>query len=190
MDERGDYDYVDQPEPTPAPPPTNGLGIAGFVCSLVGLCAGGLLSPVGLILSLVALGREPRGFAIAGVILGALGSCGFLPLIALAFIAPAVLVGLGLAGLYPPIAANIDMAQLNHEIAVYEEVTGALPESLDDLNLDASRQDILVDPWGNRYVYEQVAGTPGFRVLSTGPDGQLGTTDDIEVNEGWKIDAN
>jgi molecular chaperone DnaK len=110
MDERGDYDYVDQPEPTPAPPPTNGLGIAGFVCSLVGLCAGGLLSPVGLILSLVALGREPRGFAIAGVILGALGSCGFLPLIALAFIAPAVLVGLGLAGLYPPIAANIDMA--------------------------------------------------------------------------------
>ena len=35
------------------------------------------LSIFGLVLSLVALGRRPRGFATAGVILGVLGTCGW-----------------------------------------------------------------------------------------------------------------
>lgn len=56
---------------------TNGLAIAGFVISIVG-CA-----PLGLILSLVALNsknRSQRGLAIAGAIIGGLGTlciCGF-----------------------------------------------------------------------------------------------------------------
>ena len=45
---------------------TNGLGVAGFVVSLAGLLlTGGLLSPVGVVISLIALGRRPRGFAVA-----------------------------------------------------------------------------------------------------------------------------
>ena len=54
--------------------PSNGLGVAGFVVSLISLFCCGLTSPVGLFLSLVALARPPRGFAFAGVILGGLGS--------------------------------------------------------------------------------------------------------------------
>ena len=61
-------------EPLPAEQ-SNGLAIAGFVCSLLGLFTGFLLSPIGLILSLVALGRPGgRGFAVAGVVIGLLGS--------------------------------------------------------------------------------------------------------------------
>ena len=51
---------------TPKKPETNGLGLAGFIVSLVGICSGGVLSPIGLVLSIVGLFREPRGFAIAG----------------------------------------------------------------------------------------------------------------------------
>ena len=52
-------------EPLPAEQ-SNGLAIAGFVCSLLGIFTGFLLSPIGLILSLVALGRPGgRGFAVA-----------------------------------------------------------------------------------------------------------------------------
>ena len=62
-----------------APPPSNGLGVAGFVLSLLGfLGTCGLLSPIGLILSLIALRKQPRGLAIAGVIIGAVGSLWFL----------------------------------------------------------------------------------------------------------------
>ena len=67
------------PPPRPAQPPpmpqTNGLGVAGFIVSLVGmvLCFG-LICPIGAILSGIALIWKPRGFALAGLILGVLGS--------------------------------------------------------------------------------------------------------------------
>ncbi len=54
---------------------SNGMGIAGFVCSLVGLVAcAGVLCPIGLILSAIGMQREPRGLAIAGLIIGIVGS--------------------------------------------------------------------------------------------------------------------
>ena len=53
---------------------TNGLGLAGFIVSLFGLLTCGTLSPIGFLLSVIGVFKSPRGFAIAGSILGALGS--------------------------------------------------------------------------------------------------------------------
>src|SRR5438105_4112972 len=58
----------------PSKPRTNGLGIAGFIISLLAIPTLGLLSPVALLLSLIALLRRPRGFAFAGFIIGLLGT--------------------------------------------------------------------------------------------------------------------
>lgn len=55
-------------------PPSNGLGTAGFIVSLISFFLCGLTSPLGLMMSLVALFFRPRGMAAAGVLLGALGS--------------------------------------------------------------------------------------------------------------------
>ncbi len=55
-------------------PRSNGLGVAGFVTSLVGLLTCGVLSPFGLMLSVPALVRGPRGFAMAGTVLGLIGT--------------------------------------------------------------------------------------------------------------------
>ncbi|HMN40185.1 MAG TPA: hypothetical protein PKE29_05020 [Phycisphaerales bacterium] len=55
--------------------PTNGLGTAGFIVSLVGLMGTcGVLSPLGMVFSFIALFKRPRGLAIAGFILGLIGS--------------------------------------------------------------------------------------------------------------------
>lgn len=61
--------------------PVNGLGIAGFVVSLTGLLlAFGLICPLGILLSFFGLFKKPRGIAVAGLLVGVLGTA--LPLLA------------------------------------------------------------------------------------------------------------
>ena len=178
----------------PAPRETNGLGIAGFVCSLVGLLAtGGLLCPVGLILSLIAIGRRPRGFAVAGLILGLVGSCGW---IIAFFVFGAVLLAmmataLGLAvavALTEPEKMEItgDMANMAVAIALYEEENKYLPADLETLGL---RPTVLRDPWGTPYQYHLTNEDPGFDLVSAGADLQFGTLDDVRLTtlgETWE----
>lgn len=59
------------------PAPTNGLGVAGFVISLIGLLTCGCISPLGAIFSFVGCFGQPKGLAIAGLIIGCVGSLGF-----------------------------------------------------------------------------------------------------------------
>lgn len=81
------------PNGQPPPSETNGLAIAGFVCSLVGtvILIFGCVTPfcvpvgvvplIGLVLSLLALKKPTqanRGLAIAGAIIGVLGTTGCL----------------------------------------------------------------------------------------------------------------
>ena len=54
--------------------PQNPLGIAAFVCSIIGLPSMGILSLIALILGAIAMRREPKGLAIAGFIIGLVGT--------------------------------------------------------------------------------------------------------------------
>ena len=72
-----------------APPPTEGMAIASFVTSTAGLLFfGGLPGPVGLGLGIAALrrirvnGKAGRGWAIAGIIIGAVGILSMLAIVA------------------------------------------------------------------------------------------------------------
>lgn len=158
-----------------AGPESNGLGLAGFITSLAGLVVtGGLLCPVGLILSLIALSRRPRGFAIAGTVLGFLGSCGSC-LIAL-FVVPLVAGGLLFAALalvasggVPAINTLDHMMQVDRAITQYVEQHHTLPDSLSDLNLPS---DMLDDGWGTplRYSVSREEGHERWSLQSAGPD--------------------
>lgn len=169
---------------------SNSLGIAGFVLSLLGILGTcGLLSPVGLIVSLVALKREPKGFAIAGVILGALGSCGLiLGLLGVLFafgLVASILVGAGLAAviapmLSPNVEAQMDMAQIDKAVYQYQQANSSLPASLDLLTLS---DDTRKDRWGRDYLYTPAAdGT--WSLKSAGEDGVMATPDDLTFGEG------
>lgn len=166
---------------------SNAMGIAGFVCSLVGLVSVGSLSPVGLILSLIGLGREPRGLAIAGVILGVLGTCGWgiFWLIWILLIAAGVGIALGAAAFFAlsePVRGEltVDMGVIAAAIENYREREGYLPANLTLLGLD---EQALTDPWGNQYHYVFLEESPGYDLISYGKDGQFGTDDDILLSK-------
>lgn len=170
---------------------SNGLGVAAFVIALIGFFVGGLLSPVGLILGCVALGRRPRGFAIAAVIIGGLGTC-------LGALVVVVVATVGLTALAVAMAAfamsaekievAVDMAAVAAEVSAHQSRTGAPPASLDELGLDPG---VLTDPWNNQLRYALTEGTPGFDLTSLGPDGQADTEDDIvfsRIGEAFGVD--
>ncbi len=66
-------------EPLPQREQTNGMGIAGFVLSVLSVFGCGVVyvsGPIwllGLIFSIIGLNRKPRGLAIAGLIISLLG---------------------------------------------------------------------------------------------------------------------
>jgi len=162
---------------------SNTLGLAGFITSLVGFAlTGGLLCPVGLILSLIALRRQPRGFAIAGVVLGVMGSCGgciialfVLPAIAIAIAGGATMLTAAafmLVGGTPAMETFDHMFQIKREIGVYAKQHGAPPASLSDLNLP---KDILDDGWGTPLQYQMSGSAPAWKwsLQTAGPNRQL-----------------
>lgn len=48
---------------------SNGMGIAGFICALIGLVTCGLTTPFGLLFSFIGLFKAPRGMAVAGFLI-------------------------------------------------------------------------------------------------------------------------
>lgn len=79
-------------------PDENGLGLASFIVSILGLVSAGILSPVGAVMGLIAIRREPRGFAIAGLIIGLVGSI-WICLVSALFLAFFGVMGVGLASM-------------------------------------------------------------------------------------------
>lgn len=177
-----------QPRPqAPAQrPPSNGLGVAGFVVSLVGVVATcGALAPVGLLLSLVAMFKKPRGFAFAGVVLGLIGTV-LISVITLSGVAAASFAA-EQARMHEQLGqreqAQIQIAGLAERVGVFHEQNARPLLALDLLPfVDAS---MLIDPWGRAFEFEP--DIDGFSIRSVGPDG-VGFTDD-DVVQTWNYSS-
>jgi hypothetical protein len=171
---------------------SNTLGLAGFVTSLVGfVVTGGILCPIGLILSLVALRRAPRGFAIAGVVIGVVGSCGgcffallVLPMLLLILasgVTVAAALGFIAAGGAPALETFAHMVRVNEAVSKFVEVRGVAPSSLSELKIDPA---MLIDGWGTPLQY-QSSDAPDkicWTLQSAGPDRML-DADDMTFSE-------
>ena len=171
-------------------PQRNGLGVFGFFVALVGLVIPtGIVALLGLILSLAAIGRSPRGFAAAGVILGLLGTVFWLvAMFVAAIVAVAAAAGFGLmavAGfaLTQPEVVEVTTDMVNMVIAVEEyreEHDDALPGELALLPL---RPAVRTDPWGTAYRFVVSEDEDlGFDLVSGGPDASFDTEDDIALS--------
>lgn len=168
---------------------SNGLGVAGFLIALIGLfIPTGIVALVGLLICLAALGRQPRGLAAMGVVIGLFGTVLWLA------ITGVVLVG-GLAAgaaflvaaaamfvFMQPETIEITSDMINVAIAAveYEEENGELPADLSALSLGAPAR---IDPWGNPYRYALASHEPGFDVISDGADGMADTSDDLALSK-------
>lgn len=161
---------------------TNSMGLAGFIVSLVGIITCAPLCIIGAILSLIGLGKEPRGFAIAGLIIGLIGS--LLSVLLLVFIAllgvGAVASMAGVLSLLPPeFQAEFELGLISIEVEAYNFDNNTLPQDLQSLNLSDMLKE---DPWGNPYSYERHSSGASYVISSAGEDGQLGTSDDIKYD--------
>lgn len=154
----------DQMFDEPPPKPSNPLGLIGLVLSVC-------VSPLGLLVSLIALTRKPRGAAIAGVIVGLVGSVVWL-FVAFALIAA---VRLGAMDAYSVV---VDFTEVQKAIKGQTPAGAAPPDDLGSLGL---AQDVLTDPWGKAYVYSIKPDGSGWTFTTFGKDGQPGTFDDIEL---------
>ena len=159
------------------PQPTNALGIAGFVVALSGLVVTfGLISPIGLVLSLIALTKSPRGYAIAGSIIGVLGS--ILGTLTVLVMAGVIATGLFDSSYYygnSQTSYTIDDASDEIDIH-FRDNNDTLPDGPTGNQLIASYQD----EWSYNLYYEPTAGSAtDYTITSMGPDGVMQTADDI-----------
>jgi len=159
---------------------SNGLGVAGFIVSLLGFFSCGILSPLGLLFSFIALFKRPRGFAIAGFILGLIGSVWIAVIVVIVF----AIFGLSIAavssmgsGLFEVL---MDTYRIQAAVALHYQNNGSVPLTLDGLGLDA---DTLTDPWGNPYRYEIDMDGRHYSIATPGPDGAWGTDDDVILDQ-------
>lgn len=81
--------------------------------------------------------------------------------------------------------AQDQVAGLQREISAYQEAIGEFPEVLDDMGWrlrEIFPSGKSVDPWGGSWRYERTGES--FSLRSPGPDGEVGTDDDLEVAAG------
>lgn len=154
----------------------NGLGIAGFVVSLVGLLFGfftcGLVPLVGTVLSAVGLRKEPRGLAIAGLVLGVIGLI-TTPLLGIGLMVPALNKAHQHA---EQVKAASQTAQVGRDVLAATQRQGKLPASAAQAVSDTA---LLTDPWGGTIILRPTGTGDGFHVVSPGKDGIIDTPDDI-----------
>jgi hypothetical protein len=156
----------------------NSLGLAGFILSVVGIISCGLLCPIGAILSMFGCRKEPNGLAIAGLVIGILGSLWLVVIFLFVGVATVMaFVGLTLGvGTYGDAAS--EMAAIDSAASAYFKQQGVAPASIQQL--PGLGTDQLTDPWGNPYIFTPDATGTGATITCGGPDGALGGGDDIK----------
>ena len=162
------------------PPSSNNVaGTIGFVLSLLGLLGVGCLitSIAGCIVSYAGTKQEPKGLAVAGLIMGILGLVmwGILILVYVLFfvifaagVGTAAYMGIELMADYMP------LAEANQAI-VREWDEDHVPNEQEGNELIAGR----LDRWDNqiRYDFDGV----GYKLRSAGKDGMLDNSDDLTI---------
>jgi hypothetical protein len=196
---------MSQPHPAPPPPPPyypapqqyvvvptqesrrNGLGVFGFLLAFFGLIVPtGIVSFLGLLISLAAIGRAPRAFASMGVVLGLLGSVIWLVIGIVTLVVAMVGAAVGLVGaagmfvLTQPEVVEVTSDMVNVAVAAkqYEQNEDRYPHSLEDLDVGRAA---TIDPWGTTYRLVVIDQDPGFDLVSAGADAEFDTDDDIRL---------
>ena len=156
--------------------PSNGMGVAGFVVSLIGLVGTcGLLCPLGFLFSLIGLGKEPRGLAIAGTVIGGVG-CLFLSVLAIYIFA--ILGDFGMDWGF-----ESDEVRIERSEEAVEEAAELIEQKREELSRLPSAGDgnrlisTVTDGWQRSLMYVVEGGA--YDVISAGPDAEFFNDDDI-----------
>jgi len=157
--------------------------LVGFILSLTGLLAP-CMFPVGMVVSLFGLGKQPKGLAIAGLIIGAVGT--LILVVIFAIYATVILACIGIAAAAQPVVATelaIDEAVVEIDDYYYEN---------DDLPDEATGNALIsgmLDGWERQLRYElDDDAFDGYLIRSAGPDGMFDTDDDSTSEDSYGED--
>ncbi|MEE9391513.1 MAG: DUF4190 domain-containing protein [Planctomycetota bacterium] len=177
--------------PSEAPPqvdaPKPGPNVIGIISIIVGvlalLCTCGVFSPLGLLLGFVGWFFEPKGTAIAGMVLGAIGTVVLVIAIMSKVLETATELGNRREEAEVAAATAKSAEETRLTITKIAKEFRAAHESPDTLPKTFASQDL--DAWGRVIQYQ--SSPRGFSLRSAGPDARLGTADDVRVQElYWK----
>ena len=172
------YPQPPAPYPVPVARPSNGLGVAGFIVSLLGFITCGILWPVGLFLSFIGMFRRPRGFAFAGFVISLVGTVLLAVVVGFFGVVIFSLAGLVRYGVGPAFTTITAIIEAEKDINSFRSThAGALPDDVEGEALAAPR----LDGWGKPLRYRRV-GPGGYQLQSSGPDGLPLTADDVSTN--------
>ena len=103
----------------------------------------------------------------------------------LGILATVVVVGLGGQSVRARIeATRASIKAICTAVDTFDATKSRLPESLDEMTVETAdtaallNKSSLNDSWGNPFVYKKISKFK-YEVRSAGPDGQMGTDDDL-----------
>ena len=140
----------------------NTIGLVGFIVSLVGWLTAGALCPIGFLLSFIGVFKQPRGFSIAGLIIGGIGS-----VVGVFVVGGLVLMMFGLSEMGVSMTEAFEGQMV---IVSYYQEHGSLPTD----------GEALLQEKGLNMGYE-VTGEKTYNLITPGKDGELGTDDDFAM---------
>jgi hypothetical protein len=155
------------------PRPSNAMGVAGLIISILALIfTCGLLSPIGLLLSLIGLFRRPRGEAIAGTIIGGIGTLAVVSVLAFVVLVSSSAVNA---------ARHAESRKITHQAMAAAELDveefrfqhGSLPAGIEGNKIVLQHHD----GWDTSLRFEPDGDL--YRIRSAGPDREFDTRDDI-----------
>ena len=165
----------------------NGLGLASFIVSIPGLCICPL-GPLALLMGFIALRRQPRGFAITGIVLGGLETIIFILSIVGFSIGPIEMMR-KFGGDEDAIRTEFWLDAIEIQVAAtqYRTENGDVwPTSLEDMGItvdnpriDDWENDLAINPHGARYRLETEGSS--VYVVSPGEDLEHDTDDDCRI---------
>ncbi|MDA9352848.1 hypothetical protein N9R03_00195 [bacterium] len=164
-------------------PPSNPLGMIGFVTSLVSLVmCGGLLFPISFTCSLIGMFRQPAAFAIAGFVVSLVTGFQFL-LVMVFFIIPfffvgAAAMGVGVAGAS---ALGTEM-QIANEAGLVENKIRAFYIENDRIPSEVECNELLLDEDEAEMMNATKVSETEMLIKHQGADGIFGTVDDREFS--------
>ena len=164
-----------RPEFNPSMPPneTNGLGLAGFIVSLIGILTCGVPSIIGLGLSLFALRKNPKGFAVAGVVLGVVGLLELVLVVVSLY--NTVQAVKSVQGILSQSLSQSVAQECANGVAEEWKLSDQLPSQEAGQKLIAGKTDI----YGKELRYDTDGSS--FSIRATGEDQLFDTEDDIVV---------
>jgi len=176
---------VQRAQPLPAPSgggETNTPGLIGFILSLCGLLCG-VMFPIGFVVSLFGLRQQPKGFAIAGTIIGAVGTLLILMVLLIYGAMIATCIGFGAAAAKPVIDTQTAITEAEAKIDEYLIDNGEPPDEETGNQLIAD----ITDGWDRNLRYEPT-GDGEYVIRSAGMDGTFDTFDDSTSAEDFEWD--